>query len=531
LRATWFLVSLIGLCGVPGTLRAEPLLVSIEAQGALPLTAPQSDLFGPGASVALAARYPLVAHLLVGVELRAGALTDGSPPAAVGQLDPGMGSFELALLQLRVRPLASFDGSGQRRAVGLFVDLAAGGGVTGSLARVAGEVGLGYGIGLGGGFALAPSVRYLQVIQPADILSSADARVLVLGVEFSAFDRAWAAPAHKAPPKARRTDDRDADGIEDDQDRCPDAAEDMDGHADADGCPDPDNDGDGLPDERDSCPDAAEDRDGFEDDDGCPDPDNDHDGFPDAADQCPEEAEIVNGNRDDDGCPDSGLIVFENDRIVLEERVVFDSERARVKNEAKPLLQAIFKLEQQHPEWLQLRVEGHADARGDADFNQELSERRAKNVMEELVKLGIPAEQIEAVGYGSTRPRDKRHDDEGNRRNRRVEFVVLTRGVAKPAEAEPAVAPAAVAAPPAAKAESAPQPPAAKAEPVPQPPATKAGPARQPTAARAKAQPPALRPAQGPAPLPPPALEPDSALAPVQALPRAPAPSKAAGEP
>jgi outer membrane protein OmpA-like peptidoglycan-associated protein len=505
LRPICFFLCLLGLCSVPRALHAEPLLVSIEAQGAVPLTSPQSELFGPGGSLTLAARYPLAAHLLLGVELRAGMLTDGSPPAAPGQVDPGTGTFELAMLQLRMRPLASFDGSGRRRAVGLFVDLGAGGGVTGELGRVAGQVGLGYGIGLGGGFALAPTVRYLQVLQPADILSSADARVLMLGIELTAFDQVWAAPAPKpAPPPTRHTNDRDADGIEDGQDRCPETAEDHDGHADADGCPDPDNDGDGLPDETDSCPNAAEDRDGFEDSDGCPDPDNDHDNFPDAVDQCPEEAEIVNGNRDDDGCPDTGLFVFANDRIVLEERVLFDSERARVKNEAKPLLQAIVKLKLQHPEWLQLRVEGHADKRGDPDFNQELSERRANNVMEELIKSGIPAEQIEALGYGSTRLRDLRDDDEGNRRNRRVEFVVLTRGqVVQPAPAAepPAAAPANVA------------PPSKPAEPRP-----------QPKAAAPKTPPlPALRPVQGPVPLPAPGGDEEefSPLAPVTAPARA----------
>ena len=41
----------------------------------------------------------------------------------------------------------------------------------------------------------------------------------------------------------------------------------------------PDSDGDGISDDDDQCPDVAEDRDGFEDADGCPDPDNDDDGI------------------------------------------------------------------------------------------------------------------------------------------------------------------------------------------------------------------------------------------------------------
>ncbi len=98
--------------------------------------------------------------------------------------------------------------------------------------------------------------------------------------------------------------DRDGDRIEGDADKCPDAAEDVDGFADADGCPDPDNDRDGVADAADRCPAEAEDRDGFQDTDGCADPDNDGDGIADAQDACPLKAEDKDGFQDSDGCPD-----------------------------------------------------------------------------------------------------------------------------------------------------------------------------------------------------------------------------------
>ena len=44
----------------------------------------------------------------------------------------------------------------------------------------------------------------------------------------------------------------------------------------------------------------------------------------DADDTCPTEPETLNGVNDQDGCPDKGLIVMHDDRIVLEERVLFD---------------------------------------------------------------------------------------------------------------------------------------------------------------------------------------------------------------
>jgi hypothetical protein len=64
--------------------------------------------------------------------------------------------------------------------------------------------------------------------------------------------------------------DADRDLILDQDDACPDQAEDADGYRDDDGCPEQDNDLDGVRDELDACDDAIEDFDGVEDDDGCP---------------------------------------------------------------------------------------------------------------------------------------------------------------------------------------------------------------------------------------------------------------------
>jgi outer membrane protein OmpA-like peptidoglycan-associated protein len=127
--------------------------------------------------------------------------------------------------------------------------------------------------------------------------------------------------------------DQDHDGVEDDDDRCPEVPEDPDRFRDADGCPDLDNDEDGVPDAQDGAPLDPEDADGFQDQDGVPDPDNDGDGIwdwddrcplqvgltvnlgcpdvdrdqdrlPDRTDGCPDAPEDQDGFQDDDGCPD-----------------------------------------------------------------------------------------------------------------------------------------------------------------------------------------------------------------------------------
>ncbi|WP_437274859.1 OmpA family protein [Sorangium sp. So ce375] len=107
--------------------------------------------------------------------------------------------------------------------------------------------------------------------------------------------------------------DEDADRIGDAADRCPTQAEDTDGIADEDGCPEDDGDMDGILDERDRCPAKAEVVNGLDDDDGCPDdlPDSDRDGVPDTRDKCPDQPGRVLApehygcpDTDEDGVPD-----------------------------------------------------------------------------------------------------------------------------------------------------------------------------------------------------------------------------------
>ncbi len=104
--------------------------------------------------------------------------------------------------------------------------------------------------------------------------------------------------------------DRDADGIADIVDQCPDEPEDLDGDRDDDGCRDidpfGDEDQDGLRNSDDACVLEPEDFDRDNDTDGCPEVsgDMDGDGIVDVADTCPTEAEDLDSFQDLDGCPD-----------------------------------------------------------------------------------------------------------------------------------------------------------------------------------------------------------------------------------
>jgi OOP family OmpA-OmpF porin len=247
--------------------------------------------------------------------------------------------------------------------------------------------------------------------------------------------------------------DNDQDGIPDAMDKCPNDIEDKDGFEDEDGCSEPDNDKDGLSDLRDPCPTEAEDKDGFKDDDGCPDPDNDRDGLPDLQDPCPTEAEDKDGFKDDDGCPDPDndrdglpdaqdncpdepgpasnhgckgrqLARLREGRIDILDSVYFKTDQDVIARRSYPLLDNVARILQSHPD-LRVRVEGHTDNQGRPEHNKELSRRRAESVVRFLTSRGVDAQRLEAEGYGPTQPIADNRTRQGRAKNRRVVFTII----------------------------------------------------------------------------------------------------------
>jgi hypothetical protein len=88
---------------------------------------------------------------------------------------------------------------------------------------------------------------------------------------------------------------------------------------------------------------------------------------------------------------------------------------------------------------------GHTDTSGSAEYNLELSQRRAEAVAAELVRLGVPAADIATVGRGEEDPLVPTADGVREPRNRRVEILVPQPPAPEPApvaEAAPPPAPA-----------------------------------------------------------------------------------------
>ena len=113
---------------------------------------------------------------------------------------------------------------------------------------------------------------------------------------------------------------------------------------------------------------------------------------------------------------------LETVRVELD--VKFDFDKARVKEESYSDIQNLADFMNQYPQ-TSTTVEGHTDAIGTDEYNQQLSERRANAVRDVLVnQYGVDAERVNTVGYGEARPVADNATDSGRAINRRVEAEV-----------------------------------------------------------------------------------------------------------
>lgn len=67
-------------------------------------------------------------------------------------------------------------------------------------------------------------------------------------------------------------------------------------------------------------------------------------------------------------------------------------------------------------------IEGHTDSIGPVTYNLNLSNERAKSVMNYFVSKGIPSSRISSIGYGEAKPIDTNETEAGKAKNRRVEI-------------------------------------------------------------------------------------------------------------
>jgi outer membrane protein OmpA-like peptidoglycan-associated protein len=103
--------------------------------------------------------------------------------------------------------------------------------------------------------------------------------------------------------------------------------------------------------------------------------------------------------------------------------ILFEVDKADLKPELRVVLAKLAGILLIMPE-LNLRIEGHTDATGGEQYNQQLSEKRAASARDFLAQQGVDMNRMVAVGYGESRPVADNESREGRAKNRRVEIVI-----------------------------------------------------------------------------------------------------------
>ncbi|MFA6924527.1 MAG: OmpA family protein [Bacteroidales bacterium] len=112
-------------------------------------------------------------------------------------------------------------------------------------------------------------------------------------------------------------------------------------------------------------------------------------------------------------------------KVVLN-NIFFDFNKSTLRKASIPELDRVLKLLQDMPT-LKIEISGHTDNKGNAKYNQKLSENRAKAVVDYLLNKGIDKSRLTSAGYGFTQPVAPNDNEKGRQLNRRTEFKVISK--------------------------------------------------------------------------------------------------------
>ena len=133
------------------------------------------------------------------------------------------------------------------------------------------------------------------------------------------------------------------------------------------------------------------------------------------------------------------------------DNIFYDFDKATLRPESARALDELVGLLQENPH-VTIELSAHCDYKGSAEYNKQLSQRRAETVVDYLVAHGIARARLTPVGYGKEKPKrvrskltetypwlrvddvlteafvksqNEQQQDICNQLNRRTEFIVL----------------------------------------------------------------------------------------------------------
>jgi outer membrane protein OmpA-like peptidoglycan-associated protein len=89
--------------------------------------------------------------------------------------------------------------------------------------------------------------------------------------------------------------------------------------------------------------------------------------------------------------------------VIAFEDIHFDFDKSTLKPEARTILKRNIQIMKDNPN-AHVRIAGYTSASGTEEYNQKLSERRARSVQEYLINEGIAPDRLTTIGYGESNP-------------------------------------------------------------------------------------------------------------------------------
>lgn len=115
------------------------------------------------------------------------------------------------------------------------------------------------------------------------------------------------------------------------------------------------------------------------------------------------------------------------EKEILLNPIYFEFDKSNITSQGSEELNKLVTVLNQYPN-LTILIKSHTDAKGSAEYNRNLSERRAQSTVQYLISKGISKERLSGKGYGYTEPKIDCKDnctEEQNAQNRRSEFVIV----------------------------------------------------------------------------------------------------------
>lgn len=115
--------------------------------------------------------------------------------------------------------------------------------------------------------------------------------------------------------------------------------------------------------------------------------------------------------------------VGEGIKITFDSGILFDVDSYALREEARANLEELSEILQKYED-TNILFAGHTDNTGSEEYNQELSEERAKSVARYTSFIGVNSNRMTIIGYGEEQPVATNSTSYGRQQNRRVEIAI-----------------------------------------------------------------------------------------------------------